>query len=74
MNPTPPSRKVVTVSDEILAQRCAKGRIVLIDDHAEVIQAMTNLLQLEGYACDSYPSPVAYLDGLGVCAAEALFD
>lgn len=64
MNPTPPSRKVVTVSDEILAQRCAKGRIVLIDDHAEVIQAMTNLLQLEGYACDSYPSPVAYLDGL----------
>ncbi len=64
MNPTTPLRKVVTVCDEVLAQRCAKGRIVLIDDHPEVIQAMANLLQLEGYACDSHPSAVAYLEAL----------
>lgn len=64
MTTPPPPRKIVTVNDEVLAQRCAKGRIVLIDDHAEVIQAMTNLLQLEGYACDSHPSAVAYLEHL----------
>ncbi|AOG21820.1 response regulator transcription factor [Acidovorax sp. RAC01] len=61
MNFPAPTRRVVTVSDEALAERCAKGRIVLIDDHEEVLQALTNLLSLEGYACDGYPSAIAYL-------------
>lgn len=60
----PPTRRVITVSDEALAQRCAKGRIVLIDDHEDVLQALTNLLHFEGYACEGYSSAVAYLEAL----------
>jgi len=52
------------VADEALAQRCAQGRIVLIDDHAEVVDALTNLLHLEGYACEGYHSATAYLEAL----------
>lgn len=64
MSPAAPLRRVVTVNDEAQAQRCAKGRIALIDDHQEVLQALTNLLYLEGYACDAYPSAIAYLEWL----------
>lgn len=52
------------MADEALAQRCAQGRIVLIDDHAEVVDALTNLLHLEGYACEGYHSATAYLEAL----------
>lgn len=64
MNFPATTRRVVTVSDEALAQRCTKGRIVLIDDHEEVIQALTTLLHLEGYACEGFPSATAYLEWL----------
>lgn len=64
MNFPSPTRRIVTVDDEALARRCAQGRIVLIDDHPEVVQALTNLLQLEGYACEGYPSASDYLTAL----------
>ncbi len=59
-----PTRRVVTVTDEALAHRCAQGRVVLIDDHAEVVGALTNLLHLEGYACEGYPSATSYVEML----------
>lgn len=64
MNFPSSTRRIVTVDDEALAQRCARGRIVLIDDHLEVVQALTNLLHLEGFACEGYPSASAYLEAL----------
>lgn len=64
MNFPATTRRVVTVADEALAQRCSQGRIVLIDDHPEVVEALTNLLHLEGYACEGYHSATAYLEAL----------
>lgn len=61
MPPALPPRKVVTVADEALARRCAHGRVVLIDDHAEIVAALSNMLRLEGYACDEFASAVDYL-------------
>ncbi len=37
MNLPSPTRRIVTVDDEALSLRCAQGRIVLIDDHPEVV-------------------------------------
>lgn len=54
-------RKVVTVSDAKLASRCARGRIVVIDDDAEFLSALFDLFDLEGYACEIYTSALAYL-------------
>jgi two-component system response regulator FixJ len=59
-----PSRRQVTVVEEKLAARCARGRIVVIDDDAEILTALTALIELEGYACESYGSALAYLQML----------
>lgn len=55
---------IVTVSDELLAARCARGRVVVIDDDAEFLDALASLIGLDGYACETYPSAAAYLDML----------
>jgi len=59
-----PFRRAVTVADERLAQRCAKGRIVLIDDDPDILAAFAALLELEGYACETHVSALAYLQVL----------
>lgn len=62
---TPPSfRKPVTVHDEKLAARCARGRVVIIDDDAEILHAFAALLEMEDYACETYGSALAYLQML----------
>ena len=61
MNLHPPSRRPITVSDEALAQRCRRGRVVLIDDDLEILSALASLLDFEGYACETYPSALQYL-------------
>ncbi|NTW85992.1 MAG: response regulator transcription factor [Holophagaceae bacterium] len=47
------------------AERCRRGRIVLIDDDAEILAAVTSLLELEGYLCETYASALDYLGQLG---------
>ena len=47
-----------------LAQRSLQGRIVLIDDDAEILVAVTTLLELEGYACTTFSSALDYLGQL----------
>ncbi|MDD2712633.1 MAG: hypothetical protein PHU77_06895 [Simplicispira sp.] len=59
-----PTRHPVTVSDERLAQRCARGRVVLIDDDTDILTALTALIELEGYACEAYTSAVDYLQAI----------
>ena len=44
-----------------LAERCHRGRIILVDDDDEILAAFTSLLELEGYACEAFSSAVDYL-------------
>ncbi|MBF0256362.1 MAG: response regulator, partial [Gammaproteobacteria bacterium] len=64
MKPTTASRRVVTISDQQLAQRCARGRVVLIDDDAQILSGLASLIELEGYACERYTSALDYLQVL----------
>jgi FixJ family two-component response regulator len=57
-------RKEITVTDRDLAQRCLRGRVVVIDDDREILEAIAALLDFEGYACEIYPSALAYLQVL----------
>ncbi len=57
-------RSIITVDDERLAERCARGRVVLIDDDSEILSALGSLLEYEGYATETYASAAAYLAAL----------
>lgn len=57
-------QRPVTVAEDHLAARCARGRVVLIDDDAEILTALAALIELEGYACESYASALTYLQVL----------
>ena len=52
----------VTVAERNIAERCLQGRIVLIDDDAEIISALVALLEMEGYFCKSYQSAQEFLN------------
>jgi len=54
-------RKPVTVTDKQFAERCLRGRIILIDDDPEIISALVSLLDMEGYACETYLSATQFL-------------
>ena len=54
-------RVPVTISEHELAERCAHGRIVVIDDDEEILSAFSALLELSGYACETYLSAIDYL-------------
>lgn len=64
-------RHVVTENDERLAARCANGRVVIIDDDSEVLAALAALLEIKGYAVETYSSALAYLQVL--TANQAVF-
>jgi FixJ family two-component response regulator len=57
-------RQPVTAIEEQLATRCLRGRIVIIDDDREILSALSALFELEGYACETYASALAYLQML----------
>ena len=59
-------RRPVTVDDQRMAERCARGRIVLIDDDREILEALAALLDLEGYVCEMYSSALGYLQDLAL--------
>jgi len=62
---TAPYRQPVTVAEQALADQCARGRVIIIDDDEEILSALARLVALEGYACEPYPSALAYLQVLG---------
>jgi two-component system, LuxR family, response regulator FixJ len=62
MTPMVSVRRVITVSDEQLAARSAQGRVVVIDDDAEVLSALSALIHMEGYAVEAYASATSYLE------------
>lgn len=46
------------------SQRCARGRVLLVDDDPEVLQGLGGLLTMEGYACELFESAEAALAAL----------
>jgi FixJ family two-component response regulator len=52
---------VASQFEEEHAARCARGRTVVIDDDPAVVLALSALLELEGYACETHASAEAYL-------------
>jgi FixJ family two-component response regulator len=64
-------RLVITENDERLAARCANGRVVIIDDDSEVLASLAALLEIKGYAVETYSSALAYLQVL--TANQAVF-
>ena len=54
----------MTVDDERVAARFAHGRVVLIDDDAEVLSALSARLMFEGYAVETFASARHYLEAL----------
>jgi FixJ family two-component response regulator len=59
-----PIRRAVTVDDQRLAERHARGCIVVIDEDDEVAERLRALFTDAGYACDIYGSTRAYLEEL----------
>lgn len=57
-------RSPITVFDRKLAERCTRGRVVIIDDDEEILSALTALVEMEGYACETYVSALSYLQML----------
>lgn len=54
----------MTVDDERVAARHARGCVVLIDDDAEVLSALSARLMFEGYAVETFASARHYLEAL----------
>ena len=54
----------MTVDDESVAGRYARGCVILIDDDAEVLSALSARLHFEGYAVETFASARHYLDAL----------
>ena len=57
-------RPVVTIHDEREAARHARGFIAIIDDDEAIREAVKTLLDLEGYATETYASVMHYVDFL----------
>lgn len=55
-------RPVVTIHDEREAARHARGCIAIIDDDDAIREAVKTLLDLEGYATETYASAMHYVD------------
>ena len=60
----PPTSLEINALDPELAERCARGRVVVIDDDLGILEAFRNLIELDGYACETYSSACAYLQVL----------
>ncbi len=56
------ARQPVTVAETRLAERCRRGRVIIIDDDDEILRALSGLIEMEGYVAEPYPSATAYLD------------
>lgn len=56
---------MITVDDEIQAQRAAKGLVSVVDDDARVLKALGDLIQYEGYACELHASTGAFFEHQG---------
>lgn len=55
-------KRVVTVDDERKAKCSAKGLVSVVDDDVLVLNALRELIEYEGYACEAYDSVSAFFE------------
>jgi FixJ family two-component response regulator len=58
-------RRVITVDDERLAKRAARGLVSVVDDDPGVLLSLRALIEYEGYACHTYASVTEFLAASG---------
>jgi FixJ family two-component response regulator len=66
----PAQRRVVTVHDQLNAERHARGLVTIVDDDDAIREALASLLHLEGYATEAHASAASYLEKLEHAAPE----
>lgn len=59
-------RRVITVDDERLAKRAARGLVSVVDDDPSVLLALQTLIEYEGYACTVHASVSEFLTSLAL--------
>lgn len=64
MPETSPPRRIVTVSDQALAERYARGCVILVDDEEDIRIAYASLIEIQGYACETHVSATDFLAAL----------
>lgn len=57
-------RRPVTVHEEADAARCARGRVVLIDDDPHVLASLKTLVDLSGYFGETHATAESFLKSL----------
>jgi len=57
-------RRAITAEERRFAERCTRGRVLVIDDDPEILTALRALIEFEGYACETFDSAHAYLHAL----------
>jgi two-component system response regulator FixJ len=60
----PAHRKPVTVHEEADAARCARGRVVLIDDDQHILASLKTLVELSGFMGETYATAEEFLASL----------
>jgi two-component system response regulator FixJ len=60
----PADRKPVSIHDAAEAKRCAKGRVVLIDDDPDILASLATLLELSGYMSECHASAALFLQAV----------
>lgn len=55
-------KRVITTDDEVIAKKSGKGTIHIIDDDLQVLQALRDLIEYEGYLCHTYDSVTNFLE------------
>lgn len=55
-------KRVINVDDERQAHRAAKGLVSIVDDDVRVLNALCELIEYEGYACEAYDSARAFFE------------
>jgi FixJ family two-component response regulator len=59
-----PIRPVITIHDQREAECYARGCVTVVDDDTAIREAVVALLELEGYATQSFPSALSFLAAL----------
>jgi two-component system response regulator FixJ len=54
--------RTMTPEQVAYAKKCARGRVIVIDDEPEILKAYEKLFNSEGYACETYMSAATYLN------------
>lgn len=66
----PAQRQIVTIHDQVNAERYSRGRITIVDDDDAIREVLVSLLHLEGYATEAHANAASYLEKLEHASPE----